>query len=249
MLTVLKKSVAEGPEELTSPQVEADKRKNGIDLVHSFVSANSGTVCINLGDVGAIAYTHSRQPLLTPRSFAVVNDIFCIFEGILDNVAVLRQQYGLNKSANEVAIVIEAYRTLRDRGPYPADQIVRDLSGKFAFVLYDSTSQSLFTAVDADGSVPFFWGTAADGYLVLSDEPNVLKEGCGKSFAPFPRGCFFSTSGGLQSFEHPLNMLMPMPRVDSKGQMCGANFKVDVFAKKQASMHRVGSEANWASEF
>jgi len=67
MLTVLKKSVAQGPEELTSPHVEADKRKNGIDLVHSFVYANSGTVCINLGDVGAIAYTHSRQPLLTPR--------------------------------------------------------------------------------------------------------------------------------------------------------------------------------------
>jgi len=249
MLTVLKKSVAQGPEELTSPHVEADKRKNGIDLVHSFVYANSGTVCINLGDVGAIAYTHSRQPLLTPRSFAVVDDIFCIFEGILDNVAVLRQQYGLNKSANEVAIVIEAYRTLRDRGPYPADQIVRDLSGKFAFVLYDSTSQSLFTAVDADGSVPFFWGTAADGYLVLSDEPNVLKEGCGKSFAPFPRGCFFSTSGGLQSFEHPLNKLMPMPRVDSEGKMCGANFKVDVYSKRQASMPRVGSEANWANEF
>jgi len=249
MLTVLKKSVAQGPEELTSPHVEADKRKNGIDLVHSFVSANSGTVSINLGDVGAIAYTHSRQPLLTPRSFAVVDDIFCIFEGILDNVAVLRQQYGLNKSANEVAIVIEAYRTLRDRGPYPADQIVRDLSGKFAFVLYDSTSQSLFTAVDADGSVPFFWGTAADGYLVLSDEPNVLKEGCGKSFAPFPRGCFFSNSGGLQSFEHPLNKLMPMPRVDSEGKMCGANFKVDVYSKRQASMPRVGSEANWANEF
>jgi hypothetical protein len=36
--------------------------------------------------------------------------------------------------------------------------------------------------------VPFFWGTAADGYLVLSDEPDVLKEGCGKSFAPFPQG-------------------------------------------------------------
>jgi asparagine synthetase B (glutamine-hydrolysing) len=81
------------------------------------------------------------------RSFGVVDDIFCIFEGFLDNVAVLRQRYGLNKTANEVAIVIEAYRTLRDRGPYPADQVVRDFSGKFAFVLYDSTSQALFTAV------------------------------------------------------------------------------------------------------
>ena len=57
----------------------------------------------------------------------------------------LRQRYGLNRTANEVAIFIEAYWTLRDRGPYPADQVVRDLSGKFAFVLYDSTSQSLFT--------------------------------------------------------------------------------------------------------
>ena len=66
--------------------------------------------------------------------------MFYIFEGVLDNVAVLRQRYGLNKSANEVAIVIEAYRTLRDWGPYPADQVVRDLIGKFVFVLYDSTS-------------------------------------------------------------------------------------------------------------
>eukprot|EP00928_Gymnodinium_smaydae_P016611 TRINITY_DN16259_c0_g1_i3.p1 TRINITY_DN16259_c0_g1~~TRINITY_DN16259_c0_g1_i3.p1 ORF type:complete len:250 (+),score=10.64 TRINITY_DN16259_c0_g1_i3:80-829(+) len=249
MLAVLKSSVAQGPEELTSPHVEVDQRKNGIDLVQSFVSANSGTVCINLGDVGAMAYTHSHQPLFTPRSFGVVDDIFCIFEDTMDNIAMLRQRYGLNKTANEVAIVIEAYRTLRDRGPYPTDQVVRDLSGKFDFVLYDSTSQALFTAVDADGSVPFFWGTAADGCLVLSDEPNVLKEGCGKSFAPFPRGCFFSTSGGLQSFEHPLHKLMPMPRVDSKGQMCGANFKVDVFAKRQTSMPRVGSEANWANAF
>lgn len=249
MLTVLKRSVAKGPEELTSPHVQADQRKNGMDLVQSFVSANSGSVCINLGDVGAMAYSHSRQSLLTPRSFGVVDDIFCIFEGFLDNVAVLRQRHGLNKSANEVAIIIEAYRSLRDRGPYPADQVVRDLSGKFSFVLYDSASQALFTAADADGSVPFFWGTAADGYLVLSDEPDVLKEGCGKSFAPFPRGCFFSTSGGLQSFEHPLNKLMPMPRVDSNGEMCGANFKVDVYAKKQASMPRVASDANWANKF
>jgi len=147
MLTVLKRSVAQGPEELTSPNGKADQRKNGSDVVQSFVSANSGTVCINLGDAGAMAYTHSRQPLLTPRSFGVVDDIFCIFEGILDNVAVLRQRYGLNKSLNEVAIVIEAYRTLRDRGPYPADEVVRELSGKFAFVLYDSTSQAFFTAV------------------------------------------------------------------------------------------------------
>lgn len=40
---------------------------------------------------------------------------------------------------------------------------------------------------DTDGLVPFFWGTEADDYLVLYDEPNVLKEGCGESFALFPQ--------------------------------------------------------------
>lgn len=80
------------------------------------------------------------------RLFAVVDDIFCLFQGHIENVAHLKQQYGLNKTANEVIIVIEAYRTLRDRGPYPADQVLRDFHGKFAFILYDSSSKTTFVA-------------------------------------------------------------------------------------------------------
>ena len=41
---------------------------------------------------------------------------------------------------------------------------------------------------DADGSVPFFWGTDAEGHLVLADDAETVKKGCGKSFAPFPKG-------------------------------------------------------------
>jgi len=67
-----------------------------------------------------------------------------MFQGTIANFAVLKQQYGLSKGTNEVNIIIEAYRTLRDRGPYPADQVVRDISGKFAFVLYDCTTKSVF---------------------------------------------------------------------------------------------------------
>ncbi|KAK4729724.1 hypothetical protein R3W88_022712 [Solanum pinnatisectum] len=118
---------------------------------------------------------------------AVVDDIPCMFQGHIESVAHLKQQYGLNKTANEVIIVIEAYRTLRDRGPYPPDQVVKDIHGKFAFVLYDSASKSTFLA-DVDGSVPFFWGTDSEGHLVLSDDADIVKQGCGKSFAPFPKG-------------------------------------------------------------
>lgn len=76
----------------------------------------------------------------------MVDDIFCLFQGHIENVAQLKQQYGLSKTANEVVIVIEAYRTLRDRGPYPADQVVRDIHGKFAFILYDSSAKTAFIA-------------------------------------------------------------------------------------------------------
>ncbi|CAI9260191.1 unnamed protein product [Lactuca saligna] len=60
--------------------------------------------------------------------------------------------------------VIEAYRTPRDRGPYPADQVIKDLEGSFAFVVYDSKSETVFTALGSDGGVHLYWGITADEY-------------------------------------------------------------------------------------
>lgn len=66
-------------------------------------------------------------------------------------------------------------------------------------------------------------------------------------FLCFLSGCFFTSSGGLRSFEHPLNELKAVPRVDSSGEICGANFKVDAAVKKEGTgMPRVGSAANWS---
>lgn len=120
----------------------------------------------------------------------------------------------------------------------------------FHFIIFDSSSKATFIASDADGSVPFFWGTDAENHLVLADDVETVKKGCGKSFAPFPKGCFFSSTGGLKSYEHPLNELKAMPRVDSSGQVCGATFSVDVEAKKESTgMKKVGSAANWSSNY
>ena len=167
--------------------------------------------------------------------------------GSLDNLSSLIRQYGLcSRSTNEALLVIEAYRTLRDRGPYPADQVVKDLSGSFAFVVFDNKSGAVFAALSTDGDVPLFWGIAADGSVVICDDRAIVKAGCGKSYAPFPVGCMFHSEGGLKSFEHPMNRLKAMPRVDSEGVMCGSTFKVDTFTKIN-SMPRVGSSTNWGA--
>ncbi|KAG8483221.1 hypothetical protein CXB51_022129 [Gossypium anomalum] len=251
MLAVFEKSIAKSPDALkVSGDSEAASALNNGFLATHFATLHPGAVTVNLGSSGFMAYSLDKQNPLLPRLFAVVDDIFCLFQGHIENVAVLKQQYGLNKTANEGIIVIEAYRTLRDRGPYPPDQVVRDIQGKFAFIIYDSSSKATFIAADADGSVPFFWGTDAEGHLVLADDRETVKKGCGKSFAPFPKGCFFTSLGGLRSYEHPLNELKPVPRVDSSGHVCGATFNVDVETKKESTgMKKVGSAADWSANY
>ncbi|XP_047950652.1 stem-specific protein TSJT1 [Salvia hispanica] len=250
MLAVFNKSVAKSPDALqqTPENGAVSALKDGFLAAH-FSSTHPGSFLINLASSGVIAYSSARQNPLLPRLFAVVDDMFCLFEGHIENIAVLKQQYGLNKTANEVSIVIEAYRTLRDRGPYPAEHVVRGIEGRFAFILFDATSQSTFIAADVDGSVPFFWGTDAEGHLVVSTDADIVKQGCGKSFSPFPKGCFFTSSGGLRSYEHP-NELKAVPRVDSSGEVCGMTFKVDEGSRKEKStMPRVGSDANWSKHY
>ncbi|KAF2284313.1 hypothetical protein GH714_020399 [Hevea brasiliensis] len=206
MLAIFDKTVAKCPEALQSPLSGSNSALKDGFLAKHFGSVHSGSVTVNLGSAGVIAYSLDKQNPLLPR-------------------------------------------TLRDRGPYPADQVVRDIQGKYAFILYDSTSNATFIAADADGSVPFFWGADSEENLVLSDDVQILQQACGKSFAPFPKGCFCTTTGGLRSFEHPLNELKPVPRVDSSGQICGATFKVDAETKKEGGMPRVGSAYDWSSSY
>jgi len=228
MLAVVHKSVAKAPKELTAPDGGSpDCRVAGNEIVSAYKNSYTDAVSMQFDGDTSMAFTHSRQSLVRPRNFSAVDDVYCMFVGMLENLPRLRQTYGLSKLVNEVVLITEMYRVLRDRGPYSADQVIQDLVGAFAFVLYDNKAKTLLVACDPHGKVPLYWGIAADGAVAFSDDAKLLKQGCGKSFAPFPQGCYFSSSGGLHSFEHPSSPLKPVPRVDSQGQMCGSLFKVD----------------------
>lgn len=250
MLAIFHKAFAHPPEELNSPASRDGSRKPKLpeETLTEFLSAHpANTFSMSFGNAAALAYVSPDRSYPThQRLFGGFDDIYCLFMGSLNNLCILNRQYGLSKGSNEAMLVIEAYRTLRDRGPYPADQVVKDLEGSFAFVVYDSKAGTVFTALGSDGGVKLFWGVAADGSVVISDDLGVIKAGCAKSFAPFPTGCMFHSDGGLMSFEHPMNKMKAMPRIDSEGVMCGANFKVDVYSRIN-SMPRVGSEVNWSN--
>jgi len=80
------------------------------------------------------------------RLFGAKDDIFCTFEGVLDNLGRLRQHYGLSKGANEVMLLIEAYKTLRDRAPHPTSFMLGHLNGNFSFIIFDKATSTLLVA-------------------------------------------------------------------------------------------------------
>ncbi|XWS09961.1 hypothetical protein CRYUN_Cryun39dG0034900 [Craigia yunnanensis] len=248
MLAIFHKAFANPPEELNSPASHKSSKKPKLpeETLNEFLSHHpNNSFSMSFGNAAVLAYVPPESPYLVHRRlFCGFDDIYCIFLGSLNNLFMLNKQYGLSKGSNEAMFVIEAYRTLRDRGPYPADQVVKDLDGSFAFVIYDSKTGTVFAALGSDGGVKLYWGIAADGSVVISDDLEVIKEGCAKSFAPFPTGFMFHSEGGLMSFEHPMNKIRAMPRIDSEGVICGANFKVDVYTRVN-SIPRVGSETNW----
>ncbi|XP_019055836.1 PREDICTED: stem-specific protein TSJT1-like isoform X2 [Nelumbo nucifera] len=255
MLGVFSSAIVTPPEELVAAGCRTPSPKiSSTALVNRFLESNTSAVSLQIGDHVHLAYTHQNESALQPRdvqhlsqneserigdhtrasrtglhpsiSFAVKDEIFCMFEGVLNNLGSLRQQYGLAKSANEVVLVIEAYKALRDRAPYPPSHVVGHLIGNFAFVLFDKSTSTLFVASDQFGKVPLYWGITADGYVAFADDANLLKGACGKSLASFPQGCFYSTAlGEIRSFENPKNKITAIPAAEE--EIWGAKFMVE----------------------
>lgn len=130
---------------------------------------------------------------------------------------------------------------------------LRQLSGGFAFVLFDRAKHRLVAARDAVGKEDLFWGVCSDGeeggVLCFSDTLNAAMDECMFSATQFPKGMVLVSQGTvawrapkgskmacgpaapgcstLHSFTRPKNLVRAVPRVNSSGAMCGAVFRVD----------------------
>ncbi|KAF8404294.1 hypothetical protein HHK36_009176 [Tetracentron sinense] len=134
------------------------------------------------------------------RSLAVKDEIFCLFEGVLDNLGGLRQQYGLAKSANEVVLVIKAYKALCDRRLTLQTMLLDTLKGISPLWYSISPPRHCMWLL-----ISLVWGITADGFVAFADDAELLK------------GCFFSTViGELRSFENPKNKITAVPAKDEE---------------------------------
>ena len=247
MLAVFAKEAAKPPEELRLPAMASnnDPMMTPEEIVDKFKSLWPDSTVHNLPHGNFMALSHQHETPRHPRSIVVLDDIFCIFVGALANIAELRHHYGLQRQATEAMIVVEAYKALRDRAPYPPDQVVKDLDGKFAFTIFDARTNNLFVARDRDGGVNLEWGLASDGSLVCSDDLQIIREGCGKACSHFPQGCIFIRGSGLTNFDHPLHKVRGIAHEDDSGNIFGVYFQVDLYTKIP-SIPRRGSASNWA---
>ncbi|PIN22192.1 hypothetical protein CDL12_05094 [Handroanthus impetiginosus] len=227
MLGVFSSSIVSPPDELVaagsrtpSPKVTAAK------LVARFLEANSSAVSVQIGDDVQLAYTHYNQSALRPRSFAVIllyktNKLPRELLNPSDFVVIPER---FRRLLHE--LVIEAYKALRDRAPYPPSHMVGHLEGNFAFIVFDKVTSTLFVATDQYAKVPLYWGITADGYVAFADDADLLKGACGKSLASFPQGCFYSTAvGEIRSYENPKNKITAVPAKEE--EIWGAKFMVE----------------------
>ncbi|KAH7679563.1 N-terminal nucleophile aminohydrolases (Ntn hydrolases) protein [Dioscorea alata] len=227
MLGVFSGEVVEAPEELLAAgsRTPSPKTRAG-ELVDRFIKKEHAAMSLRVGSRAQLAFSHSHQSPLRPRLFGMKDDICCMFEGVLDNLGRLRQHYGLTKNTDEVLLVIEAYKALRDRAPYTPSSMLAHLTGSFAFIVFDMATSTLLVSCDPDGKVPLYWGITADGFVAFADDLDLLKGSCGKSLAPFPQGCFYSNSlGGLKCYENPKNKITAIPA--NEEEICGATFQVE----------------------
>ncbi|KAL5730284.1 hypothetical protein ACHQM5_003124 [Ranunculus cassubicifolius] len=245
MLAVFENSIGKPPEELRLPSANPGVLKKREEIGEMFRSSWPESTFLKFGGGSFMGFSHDNENPLYPRSMVVKDDIYCIFIGNMENICELRHYYGLCRQTTEAMLVIEVYKVLRDRAPYPCDQVIKDLHGKFSFILFDAKYGTLFTARDRDGCMPFHWGIAVDRSLVCSDDPKIVSDACGRSSAAFPPGCIFMNGSGLVSFVHPLNKVRAVAHEDDDGNISGVYFKVDLYTRIP-SIPRTGSSANWA---
>ncbi|KAL9669107.1 hypothetical protein QQ045_006649 [Rhodiola kirilowii] len=145
-------------------------------------------------------------------SYAENGQMHCLFRGNIHNVNDLKRRYGLEASADVKCVIFEMYKSITSAEVSP-DSVLKELTGEFAFVLYDAADKCIFVATDSEGRIPFFWGTSAHGPLIVAS-----------------RDC------SIRNFDHPTKKLKSVPFIyEETGEQLGVTFVIDEESEETSS--------------
>ncbi|KAL3025141.1 hypothetical protein AAZX31_04G164300 [Glycine max] len=205
MLGIFKEKLVKAPKELNNPASlnSCTKPKPSHEILKDFMPCNSSNAfSMCFGNDALLAYSPSNKPSIHHRLFSGLDNIYCVFLGGLHSLSMVNKQYGLSKGTNKAMFITEAYQTLRDRGPYPADQVLKELEGSLGFVIYDNKDGTIFVAFGSNGQIGLYWGVVAYSSIVIYENMELIKASCAKSLAPFPTVFPFSQKPKAVSESH-----------------------------------------------
>ncbi|CAM8985461.1 unnamed protein product [Rhodiola kirilowii] len=227
MLAVIRESTANVPDELKTASSGIVLSRSCSMLFYDLSNIRD-RYCRFLLPNCDISYFAYNKLVQLSWSYAENGQMHCLFRGNIHNVNDLKHRYGLEASADVKCVIFEMYKSITSAEVSP-DSVLKELTGEFAFVLYDAADKCIFVATDSEGRIPFFWGTSPDGPLIVCDKFEMMKKGCGNSFARFPKGCYFmSRDCSIRNFEHPTKKLKSVPFIYGEtGEQLGVTFVID----------------------
>ncbi|CAM8995734.1 unnamed protein product [Rhodiola kirilowii] len=235
MLAVIRESTANVPDELKTTSSGLVHAISCGSLFYHLSNIRDRYCRVLLPNCDISYFAYDKQVHLS-WSYAENGQMNCLFRGNILNVNDLKHRYGLEALADEKSVIFAMYKSITSAEVSP-DSVLKELTGIFAFVLYDAACKYIFLATDSEGKVPFFWGTSPDGPLIVCDKFEMMKKGCGNSFARFPKCCFFmSRDCSIRNFSHPTKKLKPTPFIYEKtGEQLGVTFVIDEESEETSS--------------
>ena len=129
------------------------------------------------------------QPLISPdgkQVLAVTGEIYTHQE--------IRRRYAGKyefRTGSDCEVILALYR---DKGP----DFLEELSGIFAFALYDAEQDAFLIARDPIGVIPLYIGYDPDGKVYVASELKALESQC-ERYEPFlPGHCYWSKEPGMK---------------------------------------------------
>ena len=132
-----------------------------------------------------------KQPLFSPDMKQVL-----AVNGEIYNHKDIRSKFAgeyMFQTGSDCEVILALYREMMDKTPEPSEAditaMIEQLSGIFAFALYDAERDTFLIARDPIGVIPLYIGYDEDGKVYVASELKALEGQC-ERYEPFLPGYY-----------------------------------------------------------